>query len=126
MGVGCRVGVGGQEVEDVVEGEENGYDEGLGYFNAIDACEDIYAVWAEDCNSGHVHVVEGTQVEEFAEVRLQRDRHDDGSDAKVDEVDDEQRDGGECRDEELVAPTDVEDVVSYSENGDGLEGHYGG
>ena len=46
--------------------------------------------------------------------------------AEVDEVDDEDGDGGEGGDEEFVAPPDVEEVVAYAEEDDGLEGEDGG
>ena len=64
-------------------------------------------------------------MEELAEVGLQRQRDDDRRDAKVDKVDDEERDRGEGGDEELVAPADVEEVVADAEDGDGLEGDDG-
>lgn len=48
---------GGKEVEHVVSGEEEGDDEGLGDFDAVYACEDIDAVWCEDCDCSHVEVV---------------------------------------------------------------------
>lgn len=42
--------------------------------------------------------------------------------AEIDEVDDEQGDGCEGGDEEFVPPPNVEEVVAYTEDGDGLEG----
>ncbi len=57
MGVGCWVGVGGEEVEAIVEDEEGGDDEGLGDFDAVYAGEDVDAIGAEDGDSGHIYIV---------------------------------------------------------------------
>ncbi|KAI9742933.1 MAG: hypothetical protein M1818_003663 [Claussenomyces sp. TS43310] len=121
--VGGRVGVGRgrHEVEGVVEDEQGGDDEGLRHLDAVDAGEDVDAVGAEDGDAGHVGVVQVAEIEEFAQVGSQRHGDDDAGDAKVDKVDDEDWDGGKGRDEELVSPADVEDVVANAEDGDGLK-----
>ncbi|TFB03297.1 hypothetical protein CCMA1212_004231 [Trichoderma ghanense] len=125
VGVGGRVRVGREKVEAVVEGDEQGDDEALGDFDAVDAGEHVDALRAEHGDAGHVGVVEGAEVEELAEQRLERQRDDDGGDVEVDKVDDEERDGGDARDPPLVAPADVEEVVADAEEGDGLEGDDG-
>lgn len=45
---------------------------------------------------------------------------------EIDKIDDENGDGCEGRDEEFVAPADIEEVVAYAEDDDGLEGEDGG
>jgi hypothetical protein len=125
VGVGGRVRVRREEVEAVVEGDEQGDDEALGYLNAVDAGEHVDALRAEHGDAGHVGVVEGAEVEELAEQGLERQRDDDGGDVEVDKVDDEQRDGGDARDPPLVAPAYVKEVVADAEERDGLEGDDG-
>jgi hypothetical protein len=111
-----------ENVKAVVEHKEEGNYEGLRDFNAVYSCQDVDAVWAEDRNGGHVKVVEGSEVEKLSEVRLERGGEDNGCYAKVDEVDYQDGDGRKGRNEELVPPADVEEIVAYSEDGDGLEG----
>ena len=123
--VGGRVGVGGEQVEGVVEGEEGRDDDGLRDLDAVDAREDVDAVGGEDGDAGHVDVVQRAEVEEGPQVGLQLERDDDGGHAKVDAVDDQQGDGGEGGDEELVPPADVEEVVGEAEGGDGVQGDNG-
>jgi len=123
--VGGRVRVRGEQVQAVVEHQEERHHHGLGHLDAVDAGQDVYAVGREDGHARHVDVVEGAQVEELAQVGLQRDGDHDRRHAEVDKVDDQQRDGGEGRDEELVPPPDVEEVVAYAQEGDGLEGDDG-
>ena len=57
MRVGCRVWVCGEQVQAVVEDEEEGDDEGLGDFDAVDASKDVDAVGAEDGYAGHVDII---------------------------------------------------------------------
>lgn len=59
VGVGGRVRVGGEggEVEEVVEGDEEGDHDGLGDFDAVDAGEDVDRIGAEDGEGSHVGVV---------------------------------------------------------------------
>lgn len=125
VGVGGRVRVRGEEVEAVVEGDEQGDDDALGDFDAVDAREHVDALGAEHGDAGHVDVVEGAEVEEVAEERLEGHGDDDGGDVEVDKVDDEEGDGGEAGDPPLVTPADVEEVVADAEEGDGLEGDDG-
>ena len=122
MGVGGRVGVWSCEVEEIVEGEEEGNDDALGDFDAVDAGEHVDALGAEHGNAGHVEVVEGTEVEEFAQIGLELDGDDDGGYVEVDEVDDEEGDGCQAGNPPLVAPADIEEVVADAKEGDGLEG----
>ena len=125
MRVGGRVGVGSEEVETVVEGEEEGDDEALGDFDAVDASKHVDTLGAEHGDAGHVEVVEDAEIEELAEVGLELEGDDDAGDAKVDKVDDKEGDGGEPGDPPLVAPADVEEVVADAQEGDGLEGDDG-
>lgn len=48
------------EVQGVVEGEEQGDDDGLRHFDAVDSREYINAVGTEDGHASHVNVVERT------------------------------------------------------------------
>ena len=66
MGVGRWVGVWCREVEEIVEGEEEGDDDALGDFDAVDTSKHVYALGAEHGDAGHVEVVEGSEVEELA------------------------------------------------------------
>jgi hypothetical protein len=126
VGVCCWMGVWGEEVEAIVEDEEEGDDDALRDFDAVDAGKHVDALGAEHGDAGHVDVVEDAEVEELPEIRLQRDRHHDRRDAEVDKVYDENGDACEARDPPLVSPSDVEEVVANSEQGDGLEGDDGG
>lgn len=76
MGVGRRVRVRGGEVEDIVEGEEECDDDALRDFDAVDARQHVDALWAEHGDAGHVQVVQRTEVEQLAEVWLQRQGND--------------------------------------------------
>lgn len=58
----------------------------------------------------------GEWVEEGAEGK----GNDDLSNVEIDKVDDENWDRGESWDEEFVSPADVEEVVTYTEDCDGL------
>lgn len=116
VGVGGRVRVGSDEVEDVVEDQQAGDHDALRHLDAVDPSQDIDTIRAEDAERGHVDVVEGTEVEKLAaSVGLQEGGQHDGGDAEVDEVNDKERDGGEGGDEELVAPSNVEDIVTQTE-----------
>ncbi|QSZ32658.1 hypothetical protein DSL72_002237 [Monilinia vaccinii-corymbosi] len=95
---------GEQHVQGVVEDEQERDDDGLRYFDAVDAGEDVDAIGAEDGDAGH------------------RDGDDDVRHAEIDKVDDEDGDAGDGGDEEFVPPADVEEVVANSEDDDGLEG----
>ena len=78
MRVGRGMRIGHEEVQSIVEDEEEGDHEALGDFDAVDAREDVDAVWAEDGDGGHVDVIEGTEVEEtHAEEGLERLREHD-------------------------------------------------
>jgi hypothetical protein len=111
-----------QQVKRIVQSEEEGDDERLRDFDAIDASEDVDAIWAKDGHGGHVKVVEESEVEELPKVWLEGGRDHDLGDPEIDKVDDQQGDAGECWDEEFVPPPDVEQVVANAEDGDGLEG----
>lgn len=115
------MGVGGEQVEGVVKHKKKGDDDGLGDFDAVDTRQHVDALGAEHGDAGHVEVVEEPQVEELTQIRLERNRDDDGRDIEVDEVDDQDGNGGQGRDPPLVTPTDVEEVVAEAEEGDGLE-----
>ena len=56
-------GTGVVKREDVVGEEEQGDEDGLGDFDAVDAGEDVDAVGAEDGDGGHVGVVEPAEVD---------------------------------------------------------------
>jgi hypothetical protein len=112
MRVSGWVGVRGEEVEAIVKGDEEGDDDALGNFDAVDTREHVDALWAEHGDAGHVDVVEETKVNEVAEVRLKLDWEDDGSDVEVDKVDDEERDGSQTRNPPFVSPSDIEEVVA--------------
>lgn len=122
MGVGGRVGIWCGEVEEIVEGKEEGDNNALGDFDAVDAGEHVDALGAEHGNAGHVEVVEGSEVEELTEIWLELDGDDDGGYVEVDEVDDEEGNGCQAGNPPLVAPADVEEVVADSEEGYGLQG----
>lgn len=94
----------------------------MGDFDSVDTGEDINRIRAEDRDTGHVDVVKGAKVEELSEVWTEGDGDDDDGYAEVDEVDDQYWYCGEGGDEELVPPADIEEVIAYAENGDGLEG----
>lgn len=52
------VWVGGDEVQTVVGDEEKGDDNGLHHLDAIDACEDVDGIGAENGKGSHVDIVE--------------------------------------------------------------------
>lgn len=93
----------------------------MGDFDAVDASKHVDALGAEHGDTSHVDVVEGAEVEELTEVRLELYGYHDGGYVEVDEVDDEEGDGGEAGNPPFVSPADVEEVVADSEEGDGLE-----
>lgn len=97
-------------------------------FDAVDACEDVDAIAGEDGDAGHVGVVEPAKVEHIAVIEewLEWFGDDDGGDAIVYKVDDEHGDRGQGREEEFVAPADVEEVVADAEDYNSLEGENGG
>lgn len=121
MGVSRRVRVWCEEIETIVEGEEERDDDALGDFDAVDASQHVDALWAEHGDAGHVDVVENSEIEELAEIGLELKGDDDGGDVEVDEVNDEDRDGGKAGDPPFVSPADVEEVVADAEESDGLE-----
>lgn len=124
VGVGGRVRVGRDQVQGIVEDEEQRNHNGLEHFNSVDARQDVDAVGTEDAESGHVSVVEETEIEKLAtDIGLQDGWEDDGSDAKVDKIDDEKRNRGERWNKELVSPSNIEEVVADAEDGYGLEGN---
>jgi hypothetical protein len=86
VGVGGWMRVGGEEVEAVIEGEEEGDDEALGDLDPVDAGEHVNALGAEHGDAGHVEVVEATEIKEFAEVGLELDGDDDAGDIEVDKI----------------------------------------
>lgn len=57
VGVRSRVRIRRQKVEAIVESEQQGDDDGLGDFDAVDSCQDVDAVGTENGNRGHVDVV---------------------------------------------------------------------
>lgn len=56
---------------------------------------------------------------------MELDGEDDRGDVKVDKVDDEQGDGSQTGNPPLVPPSNIEEVVADSEEGNGLEGDDG-
>ena len=120
-----RVRIRGEEVEAVVEGQEAGDDDALRNLDAVDAGKHVDALRAEHGDAGHVDVVKGAQVKQLPQPGLELGGDDDGGDIKVDEVDDEERDGGETGNPPLVAPANVEEVIANSEQGNSLEGDDG-
>lgn len=118
--VGGRVRIGRGEVEDVVEGEEDGDDNALRHLDAVDTRKHVDALGAEHGNTGHVKVVERAEVKELAEVGLQLHGNDDARHVKVDKVYDEDGDGGQTRDPPLVPPANVKEVVADSEESNSL------
>lgn len=55
---------GREQVDGVVEDEEKGDDERLADLDAVDACQDVYAVGTEYGNACHVDVVGPAEIEE--------------------------------------------------------------
>ena len=62
-----------------------------------------------------------TKVEQLSEIRSQRYRDNHLGDTKVHKVDDEHGDGCNGRDEDLVTPSDIEQVVADTQQDDGLQ-----
>jgi hypothetical protein len=62
-----------------------------------------------------------TEIEQLSKIPSQwyRDHH--LSDTKVHEINNEHRDSGDSRDEHLVAPSDVEQVVANAQQDNGLQ-----
>lgn len=113
----------GEQVKRVIKDQQKRDDDALRDLDAIYTSQDVDAVRTEYAEGGHVHVVKYANIEQFAaNVGLEEGRQDDGGDAEVDEVDYEERDGGEGGDEELMSPANVEEVVADAEEGDALEG----
>lgn len=110
--VGCWMGIGGKEVEAIVEGEQQCNDNALGNLDPVDACQHVDTLGAEHGDASHVNVVEHAKVEEFAQVGLQLKGDDDRSNIEINEVDNEKRDGCETGDPPLVPPTDIEEIVA--------------
>lgn len=87
------------------------------YFDSVDSCQNVDAVWCEDGDYGHVNVVEVREIEKRdgvrgrEEVGPERFWYHNGGDAEVDEVDDEEWNGCEGRYEDFVTPSKVEQVV---------------
>ena len=127
MAVHGGVRVLGREVEGVVEDQQQRDDDGLHDLDPVDAGQDVDGVGAEDGTCRHVEVVEDAEIDQLlAHEGLERDGEDDGGNAEIDKVDDQEGDRGEGGDEELVPPADVEEVVADSEDGDGLKREYRG
>lgn len=57
---------------------------------------------------------------------LERYWDNNGGNAEVDEIYDEERDSGDEGHQDLVTPANVEEIVAKTEDGDRLEGHNGG
>eukprot|EP01139_Manchomonas_bermudensis_P024497 Amastigsp_a842815_39.p2 type:complete len:344 gc:universal Amastigsp_a842815_39:679-1710(+) len=87
-------------------------DERLPRLESIDPCIDIDGVGAEHSHAPHVARVHQPQVDGLAERSSQRQRHDDRGRAAVG---DEQRERRKGREHELVAPTQIDDVVHEPE-----------
>ena len=116
MWIGGRMWIGycwcAVQRQSIVHEEKDSNNERLRNLNAIDTGEDVDAVGAKNGHSGHVSVVDPAQVDQGTEIMLKLERHHDIGDSIVDKVDDEHGDGGNGRDEELVSPTDVEEIIS--------------
>ena len=83
-------------------------------FNAVDACEDIDAVWRENGKCCHVEVVEVGKVDQSGTIWHecnQKVRYDHVSDAVGQGVDDQQRQSPNGGEKELVPPSEIKDVV---------------
>ena len=116
MAVHGGVRVLGREVEGVVEDQQKRDDDGLHDLNPVNSSQDIDRVGAEDGAGRHIDVVKHPEIDQLlAHEGLERDGEDDGGNTEVDEVDDQERDRGEGGDEELVAPSNVEDIVTQTE-----------
>lgn len=92
----------------------------MGHLDAVDSRQDVYTVRTENGDTGHVDIVEPAQVEEPAEVWAERDGYNNLSDAEVDKVNDKDGYGGKRRDEELVPPSNIEEVIPYAKDNDRL------
>ena len=113
--------VGGEEVRapavtrqlDPIEDEErDGDQDGLTDLQAVHASQDVDGIRAEDTQQRHVPVVQGTQVYQGGSQQgTQRPGDHDGRHVVLHDVDHEEGDAGDGREEELVPPAQVEDVV---------------
>lgn len=112
MAVCSRMWIRRHQVDGIVYNQQQRYHQTLADFDSVYACQNVDTIRAEDGNGEHVGVVYRSEIEELAEIGTERNRYNDLGDAKVDEVDDEEWDGGDAWDEEFVAPADVEEVVS--------------
>lgn len=94
------------------------------YFDSVDSGQDIDAVWCENGDYGHVDVVKVREIEKRGgvlgreEVGAERFGNHNGSDTKVDEVDNEEGNGGKGRYEDFVTPSKVEQVVDDAKESD--------
>jgi hypothetical protein len=93
----------------------------LGDLDAVHPCQNVDAVWAEDSNGEHVNVVEKSELQELSKVWSERDWDNNVGYTKIDEVDNKEGYTGDSWDEELVAPSNVEEIVSNTEDRDRLD-----
>lgn len=92
MRVGCRVWVGCQKVEAIIDRQQERDNDGLADFDAVDTSQDVDTIRAENGDTAHVDVVQEAKVEELAQVRLQRDGDHDRRDTKIHKVDNKKGD----------------------------------
>ncbi|KAH3669498.1 hypothetical protein OGAPHI_001619 [Ogataea philodendri] len=107
-----------KEVPDVVEQQKHGNNDGLADLESVDSSEDVDGVGTEDADRRHVQVVHEAKVDRVGRESKPVSEHvgdQNGGDSEIDVVDNQQRDRRNCRQKELVAPSDVKQVVHESE-----------
>ena len=119
--VGRETKWGGKEIQGGIEDDQEGDDDGLRYFDAVDSSEDVDAVGCKDGDHGHVDVVEVGEVEERRyrgvrkEIGAKWSWDYDGGHPEVDKVDYQEGDCGEGWDQDFMTPAEVEEVVNDAE-----------
>ena len=88
----------------------------MGDLDTVDAGQDVDTVGAEYGYSGHVGIVEPPKIQQLAEVLLEGERNDHFGDTEIDKVDDQNWDRGEGWNEELVAPSYIKQIVTYTKD----------
>lgn len=121
MRVGGGVRVRCKEIQAIVESDEKRDDDALGDLDAVDARQHVDALRAKHGDTCHVEVVDRAEVEQLTKVRLQLDRDNDACYVKVDKVDHQDGNGSQSRNPPLVAPADIEEIVTDAEEGDCLQ-----
>lgn len=131
-----------RKIEEVVQYNRDGDDQGLANFRAIDPCEDVKAVGGERRKKRHIYVVQWAcilhsghwgcfqrnqsqtlaQIDQSAEHESQWNRHDDVGVSAFSVIHHEERDRRNDWYGDFVSPSNIENVIQKSKYRSNLQG----